>query len=53
MVQLLGDKLEIIEFNDMLHGWTVRGDLKDPLVKRYSTYHHRSTGICADSRFSD
>ncbi len=23
-----------MEFNDMLHGWTVRGDLADPLIKR-------------------
>jgi hypothetical protein len=23
-----------VEFKDMLHGWTVRGDLADPLIKR-------------------
>ena len=26
--EVLGDALEIVEFPDMLHGWTVRGDLK-------------------------
>jgi hypothetical protein len=25
--KILGDGLEIIEFLDMIHGWTVRGDL--------------------------
>ena len=25
--KILGDGLEIIEFPDMAHGWTVRGDL--------------------------
>ena len=25
LLQVLGDKLEIVEFNDMKHGWTVRG----------------------------
>ena len=25
--KVLGDGLEIIEFPDMAHGWTVRGDL--------------------------
>ena len=32
--QVLGDKLEIIEFPDMKHGWTVRGDMSDPVVAR-------------------
>ena len=32
--QVLGDKLEIIEFNDMVHGWTTRGDMEDEKVKR-------------------
>lgn len=32
--QVLGDKLEIIEFNDMLHGWTTRGDMGDDKVNR-------------------
>ena len=26
--QILGDMLEVVEFPDMIHGWTVRGDLK-------------------------
>ena len=25
--KVLGDWLEILEFPDMVHGWTVRGDL--------------------------
>ncbi len=32
--EILGDALEIVEFSDMRHGWTVRGDLKDPKVER-------------------
>ncbi len=32
--QILGDSLEIVEFNYMKHGWTVRGDLSDPVVER-------------------
>ena len=32
--QVLGDALEIVEFPDMLHGWSVRGDLGDPMVER-------------------
>jgi dienelactone hydrolase len=32
--QILKDKLEIVEFKDMVHGWAVRGNLTDPLVKR-------------------
>jgi len=32
--EVLGDNLQIVEFNDMKHGWTVRGDMSDPLVAR-------------------
>ncbi len=32
--QILRDRLEIVEFKDMVHGWAVRGNLTDPLVKR-------------------
>ena len=32
--QVLGDGVEIIEFPDMRHGWTVRGDLADPAIER-------------------
>jgi len=32
--QVLGDGVEIIEFPDMRHGWTVRGDLADPTIER-------------------
>jgi len=32
--QILGDKLTIIEFPDMSHGWTTGGNLSDPLVMR-------------------
>jgi hypothetical protein len=32
--KILGDSLEIVEFPDMQHGWTVRGDLSDPIVDR-------------------
>ena len=32
--QVLGDALEIVEFPDMLHGWSIRGDLSDPMVER-------------------
>ena len=32
--QVLGDRLEIVEFPDMKHGWTVRGDLAVEEVKR-------------------
>jgi len=31
---VLGDKLEIIEFPDMMHGWTTRGDMSDAKVNR-------------------
>jgi len=31
---VLGDKLEIVEFDDMVHGWTTRGDMKDEKVNR-------------------
>ena len=30
-----GAGVEVIEFPDMQHGWTVRGDMSDPKVKRY------------------
>ena len=32
--QVLGNGVEIIEFPDMRHGWTVRGDLADPAIER-------------------
>lgn len=32
--KILGDGLEIIEFPEMAHGWTVRGDLSKPEVER-------------------
>ena len=32
--QVLGDLGEVIEFPDMTHGWTTRGDLSDPKVER-------------------
>lgn len=32
--KVLGDGLEILEFPDMVHGWTVRGDLSKPEVER-------------------
>ena len=37
LVQILeeGAGVEVIEFPDMQHGWTVRGDMSDPKVKRY------------------
>ena len=36
LVQILeeGAGVEVIEFPDMQHGWTVRGDMSDPKVKR-------------------
>ncbi len=30
--QVLGDLLSIVEFKDMKHGWTTRGDLSDAKV---------------------
>ena len=32
--KVLGDALEIVEFPEMKHGWSLRGDLKDPKVER-------------------
>ena len=32
--QILGDALEIVEFPDMKHGWTIRGDLNEKYVDR-------------------
>eukprot|EP00093_Oithona_nana_P005975 05975.XXX_109968_110940_1 [CDS] Oithona nana genome sequencing. len=32
--QILGDALEIVEFPDMKHGWTIRGDLNEKNVDR-------------------
>jgi len=29
---ILGDGVEIIEFKDMQHGWTVRGDLVSEVI---------------------
>ena len=31
---MLADGVEIIEFPDMKHGWTVKGDLSVPEVER-------------------
>ena len=31
---VLGDFLDIVEFPDMSHGWSVQGDLKQPNVER-------------------
>jgi len=32
--EVLGSKLEIVEFPDMVHGWTTRGDMSDGKVDR-------------------
>ena len=32
--QVLGDSLDVVEFPDMLHGWSIRGDLSDSKVER-------------------
>jgi len=32
--QVLGSKLEITEFPEMQHGWSVRGDMTDPAIAR-------------------
>ena len=32
--KVLGEQLEIIEFPDMVHGWTTRGDISKAEVKR-------------------
>lgn len=32
--EVLGDKLEILEFPDMAHGWTTRGDVSDDKIRR-------------------
>jgi len=32
--EVLGDNLTVVEFPDMTHGWTVRGDLDDPNIAR-------------------
>ena len=32
--KVLGDALEIVEFPEMQHGWSLRGDIKDPKVER-------------------
>merc|ERR1712043_157297 len=32
--KILGDGVQIIEFPDMSHGWTTRGNLSDPIVER-------------------
>ena len=31
---ILGDFVEIVEFNDMIHGWSLHGDLAKPNVER-------------------
>ena len=33
----MGDKLKVVECLDMKHGWTTRGDISDPNIKRYTT----------------
>ena len=33
---MLGNKLEIVEFSEMLHGWTVRGNMSDPAINRFN-----------------
>merc|ERR1711892_1176530 len=33
-VEVLGDNPTVVEFPDMTHGWTVRGDLDDPNIAR-------------------
>ena len=32
--KVLGDKCEVVEFPDMVHGWSVRGDCTKPDVER-------------------
>ena len=32
--KVLGEKLTLVEFPEMTHGWTVRGNLADPAVVR-------------------
>ena len=32
--QVLGDSLEVVEFPDMEHGWSIRGDLSQSNVER-------------------
>ena len=32
--EVLGDKLTVVEFPDMKHGWTMRGNLEDPNIAR-------------------
>ena len=32
--KVLGDRLNIVEFPDMAHGWTIRGDISKEEVKR-------------------
>ena len=32
--KVLGDGLEVIEFPEMNHGWSIRGDLSIPEVER-------------------
>jgi len=32
--QVLGSNLEVTEFPDMQHGWTVRGDMTDPAIAK-------------------
>ena len=34
MAKPFGDKCEVIEFDEMLHGWCTRGDITDPKVAR-------------------
>ena len=31
---VLGDRLKIVEFSDMRHGWTTRGDISVEDIKR-------------------
>jgi len=32
LFQILGDKAKFVEFKDMQHGWTTRGDITKPDV---------------------
>jgi len=32
--EILGNKLTIIEFPEMIHGWTIRGDMSEPEIER-------------------
>ena len=42
----MGDKLKVVECLDMKHGWTTRGDISDPNIKRYTTLLAGKGGGC-------